>query len=70
MLPYRLHLFDTNGDIRHTLELDGRDDQRAIVMVDRLSSSYAMELWHEDRLLKRYERAFSTLVAWPEMPRA
>ncbi len=69
MLPYRLHLFDTNGDIRHTLELDGRDDQRAIVMVDRLSSSYVMELWHEDRLLKRYERDFSTLD-WRDMPRA
>lgn len=52
---YYLHLFDSNGDIRHTLELDGQDDQRAIVMVDRLSSSYTMELWNEDRLLKRYK---------------
>ena len=54
MLDYRLHLCDTRGDIRHVLELKSKDHWRAIVMADRLSSGYEMELWHDDRLLKRY----------------
>jgi len=54
MTAYRLYFLDGNNHIRSALNLEGADDDHAILLA-REHSGAAMELWQGARLVTRLE---------------
>jgi hypothetical protein len=55
MTGYRVHFLDVWGRIIQTSEIQGRDDDHARSLIERHIGLVAMELWHGDRVVERYE---------------
>jgi hypothetical protein len=54
---YKLYLFDADHRIASRLQLTCKSDQRAIAFIADVASRYGMELWQDDRLVRRQESA-------------
>ena len=56
MLYYRLYYFDpSSGHIDNFREFEAEDDGAAIALADRWNDGHPMELWNQDRRLKRWD---------------
>lgn len=56
MLYYRLYFFDGySGHIDHFREFEAEDDGVAMLLAERWNDGHAMELWKENRRLKRWD---------------
>ena len=52
---YRLYLLDEAGSINHCIDFDATDDSDAEAKAcARKTNGAAMELWHLDRVVKRW----------------
>lgn len=59
-MHYRLHFFDPDGTLATTLELGCTDDRRALALLADVEARYTMELWQNERLVKRLELGTET----------
>ena len=60
-MHYRLYLLDSEAKIASLLQLACKDDKRAIAYITDIETKYGMELWHDQRLVRRLE-------PWPVVP--
>jgi hypothetical protein len=52
---YRLYQIGPDGRIKSGVDLDCADDAGAIEAADRLVGEFAVELWHDTRMVVRLE---------------
>jgi len=53
---YKLHFISRSGRVEARAELEATDDAKAIGLAEKQLDGRPMELWHGDRLVKRFER--------------
>lgn len=54
MADYKLYFLGKTGRVEARLDLQANDDAQAIVLAEREDDGRAMELWHGERVVKRY----------------
>ena len=55
-VDYQLYLISSGNRSRHRVDLDCRDDDHALSVIGECITDQAMELWQNQRLVKRFER--------------
>lgn len=56
MLYYRLYFFDRySGHIDYFREFEAEDDAAAMVLAEGWNDGHPMELWNQERRLKRWD---------------
>lgn len=56
MSGYRLHFISRSGRVEDRAELEAADDAKAIGLAEKRLDSRCVELWHGERLVKKFER--------------
>ena len=54
MAGYRLHFINAQGEATRGIDLDCTDDEQAIAVVQEHLIHDSMELWQDDRLVRRF----------------
>ena len=58
MLYYRLYYFDAqSGHIDHFRQFEAEDDGAALAIAEGWADGWCMELWNQERHLKRWDVA-------------